>query len=162
MERELIKLAQELGHILQAKGLTIAIAESCTGGGICQLLTEIAGSSQWFERGFITYSNNSKVQMLGVKTQTIELYGAVSQQTAIEMAEGALKNSEADYVVSVTGIAGPEGGTLEKPVGTVFIALQNKTEMICYQKYFSGTRHEIRQKTIKFSLESLQTQIETA
>lgn len=155
MDNELITLASDLGHILQAKGLTIAIAESCTGGGICQLVTSCAGSSLWFERGFVTYSNNSKMQMLGVKPETLENFGAVSKETAQEMAEGALKHSEADYAVSVTGIAGPDGGSIEKPVGTVFIALQNAKQSICYEKHFSGTRHEIRQQSIRFALESL-------
>jgi nicotinamide-nucleotide amidase len=155
MDNELIKLASDLGHILQAKGLTIAIAESCTGGGICQLLTSCAGSSAWFERGFITYSNNSKIQMLGVKVETLKDFGAVSKETALEMVRGALENSEADYAISVTGIAGPNGGSMEKPIGTVFIALQNAVQSICHEKHFTGSRHEIRQQTVKFALEAL-------
>lgn len=155
MDKELIELAEQLGQTLRHKDLKLAIAESCTGGGICQLLTEIAGSSHWFERGFVTYSNNSKMQLLGVNSQTIDLYGAVSKQTALEMAQGTLRNSEADYALAVTGIAGPDGGSAEKPVGTVFIALQNPEQSISYKKHFIGTRHEIRQQAIKFSLESL-------
>lgn len=156
MDTELIHLAETVGQLLKKNFLTIAIAESCTGGGICQLLTEISGSSSWFECGFICYSNHSKSKMLGVKAETLENFGAVSKETAIEMAHGALKNSGADYTISVTGIAGPEGGSLEKPVGTVFIALQNKTTHRCYQMYFDGTRHEIRQQTIRFALTALQ------
>lgn len=155
MENELIKLAEHLGQTLRAGNLKLAIAESCTGGGICQLLTEIAGSSHWFECGFVTYSNNSKIQMLDVKRETIENFGAVSKETAIEMAQGALANSEADYTISVTGIAGPDGGSVEKPVGTVFIALQYGEQSICYKKHFSGNRHEIRQQSIKFAFEAM-------
>lgn len=155
MDKELIEIAEYLGQTLRARALKLAIAESCTGGGICQLLTSCAGSSHWFERGFITYSNNSKIQMLGVSPQILNLHGAVSRQIALDMALGALNNSEADYTVSVTGIAGPDGGSIEKPVGTVFIALQNGTQSFCYEKHFMGTRHEIRQQSIMFALKML-------
>lgn len=156
MDKELIKLAEHLGQTLRHKGLKLAIAESCSGGGICQVLTEIAGSSQWFECGFVCYSNTSKMRMLGVKTDTLKNFGAVSKQTAIEMVSGALRNSEADYAVSVTGIAGPEGGCVEKPVGTVFIALQSGDKCLCYEKHFEGTRHEVRRQAILFALKALQ------
>lgn len=155
MDNELIQLAENLGQFLTQKNLKIAIAESCTGGGICQLLTEIAGSSQWFECGFVCYSNTSKMKMLEVKAETLENFGAVSKETAIEMAQGALKNSEADYSVSVTGIAGPGGGSAKKPVGTVFIALQNAHKSVSYEKHFEGVRHEIRQQAILFALTAL-------
>ena len=152
MEFQLIQQAENLGQVLKGRGLKIALAESCTGGGICQLLTEIAGSSQWFECGFVTYSNASKIKMLGVKTETLATFGAVSQETALEMAQGAFTRSAADYTVSVTGIAGPDGGSVEKPVGTVFIALARSDSQRCYQQYFQGTRHDIRQQTIHFAL----------
>lgn len=155
MQNELINLATELGSCLQKKGAKLSVAESCTGGGICQLLTSCAGSSHWFECGFVSYSNDSKIKMLGVKPQTIAAFGAVSKETAMEMVLGALQYSNADYAISVTGIAGPDGGSVEKPVGTVFIALQNADKNVCYEKNFSGTRHEIRQQAIKFALEAL-------
>jgi nicotinamide-nucleotide amidase len=155
MDNELIHQAEILGQLLKSKGLKIAVAESCTGGGICQLLTEIPGSSAWFECGFITYSNLSKIKMLGVKPETLKNFGAVSKEVANEMAEGAFKNSEADYAVSVTGIAGPDGGSVQKPVGTVFIALQNSETNKCYKKNFAGNRHEVRQQAMLFSLGAL-------
>jgi nicotinamide-nucleotide amidase len=155
MNHELINLVTELGSMLQKKGLKLAVAESCTGGGICQLVTSCAGSSQWFDCGFVTYSNNAKIKMLGVKAETLALYGAVSQPTALEMAQGVLNNSEADCTIAVTGVAGPSGGSVEKPVGTVFIAVQNRQRAICYENHFVGTRHEIREQAIKFGLEAL-------
>lgn len=155
MNKELIELAEQLGQALSRKGLTLAIAESCTGGGICQLLTEIAGSSHWFERGFVCYSNHSKIQMLAVKPETLALYGAVSQETALEMVQGALTYSEANCSIAVTGIAGPGGGSIEKPVGTVFIALQTQAHKVCYEKHFNGNRHEIRLQTVNFAVDTM-------
>ncbi len=155
MDKELIELAEHLGQALSGKGLKLAIAESCTGGGICQVVTEIAGSSQWFECGFVCYSNTSKIRMLGVKADTLKNFGAVSQEIATEMAQGALTKSKTDYAVSVTGIAGPDGGSAAKPVGTVFVALQNANKSVCYEKHFEGVRHEIRQQAIVFVLKAL-------
>jgi nicotinamide-nucleotide amidase len=155
MDNELIELTENLGQSLQAQGLKLAVAESCTGGRICQLLTEIAGSSLWFDRGFICYSNNSKIQMLAVNKETIIRYGAVSKQTALEMAQGALNHSEADCAIAVTGIAGPGGGSLEKPVGTVFVALQNGKQSICYENHFNGMRHEVRLQTASIALNAM-------
>ncbi|MGZ4956675.1 MAG: CinA family protein, partial [Methylobacter sp.] len=115
MESELFKLAEQLGRLLKAGGKTLATAESCTGGWIAQAMTEVPGSSAWFDRGFVTYSNAAKVQMLSVSPQTLEQYGAVSAETASEMVAGALAHSDADVAIAVTGIAGPDGGTTEKP-----------------------------------------------
>jgi nicotinamide-nucleotide amidase len=156
MDNELLILAEQLGLRLKAGGKMLAVAESCTGGGIAQIITEIAGSSAWFDRGFVTYSNQSKVQMLDVKPATIETFGAVSEQTALEMVVGALKHSTADCACAVTGIAGPDGGSLEKPVGTVFIARcykQQAAEVV--RKYYVGSRHQIRTQTVKTALEWL-------
>lgn len=113
------QLAQQLGKSLQARQLKLTLAESCTGGMVAQYVTAIAGSSAWFDCGFVTYSNQSKQAMLGVSDLTLANYGAVSEQTAIEMAQGALQNSHAHIAGSITGIAGPDGGSLTKPVGTV-------------------------------------------
>ena len=150
---ELLGLPESLGKKLQAQGLKIAAAESCTGGGVCQLITEVAGSSQWFDRGFITYSNQSKIEILGVKAETLERYGAVSAEVALEMAQGALDNSDADCAIAITGIAGPSGGSLDKPVGTVFIAQIIKNQACECNKYlFDGDRLKIREQAMFYAL----------
>jgi nicotinamide-nucleotide amidase len=156
MESELFKLAEQLGRLLKASGKTIATAESCTGGWIAQTITEIPGSSAWFDRGFVTYSNAAKVQMLGISVQLLEDYGAVSAEAVTEMAAGALTHSNADIAVAVTGIAGPDGGTQEKPVGTVFIAWAHKNGAAkVVKKQFSGNRRQIRAQTVKSAIEGM-------
>lgn len=156
MENELIELAEQLGRLLKIKRLKIATAESCTGGWIAQVITEIPGSSAWFDRGFVTYSNASKIEMLGVARQTLEQFGAVSSETVQAMAKGALQNSDADLAIAVTGIAGPDGGTVEKPVGTVFIAfsgkgMPDKSALL----RLTGTRREVRVKTVELVLKGI-------
>jgi PncC family amidohydrolase len=141
--------------VLIDKGLRIAVAESCTGGLLSCKLTDIPGSSAYFDRGFITYSNLSKIEMLGVSKETIDEHGAVSSETALEMAKGALKNSSADIALAITGIAGPTGGTVKKPVGTVFIALAAKTKVNCQKYNFSGNRLEIREQASIAALKML-------
>lgn len=156
MESELFELAEQLGRLLKANGKKIATAESCTGGWIAQVITEVSGSSAWFDRGFVTYSNAAKVQMLGVSPQTLEKYGAVSAETATEMAAGALAHSDADVAVAVTGIAGPDGGTPEKPVGTVFIAWADKNgKFKVVRKQFTGNRRQTRAQTVKSAVEGM-------
>lgn len=142
--------------------MRLVTAESCTGGMIAAAMTDRSGSSAIFERGFVTYSNEAKIEELGVASATIESHGAVSEQTAREMALGALKNSHADIAVSVTGIAGPNGGTAEKPVGLVYIAvaLQNKAPLVT-KNNFDGNRESIRQATAEKALELLIDQLET-
>ncbi|MGR8999464.1 MAG: CinA family protein [Gammaproteobacteria bacterium] len=153
MDNELLELAQQLGRLLKSKEKKIATAESCTGGWIAQVITEVPGSSAWFDRGFVTYSNAAKMQMLGVKLETLEKYGAVSAQTATEMVIGVLTYSDADCAVAVTGIAGPDGGTAEKPVGTVFIAWAYKNQDVkVVQKKLTGDRHQIRRQTVQIAL----------
>ncbi len=115
-------LAIQVGAALKSHGLRLVTAESCTGGGVAQLVTDVAGSSAWFDRGFITYSNLSKQQMLDVKSETLNAFGAVSELTVREMVAGALQNSSAQVAVAISGIAGPGGGSEEKPVGTVWFA----------------------------------------
>ncbi|MBW2646018.1 MAG: CinA family protein [Deltaproteobacteria bacterium] len=137
-------LEKEVAHILLSQKLTIAVAESCTGGLIASRLTNISGSSAFFERGAVTYSNLSKTEMLGVPKEVIETYGAVSEQTAKAMAEGIRTRSRTDLGLSVTGIAGPTGGTPGKPVGTVFIALASDKGTECQQHFFQGDRSAIR------------------
>jgi nicotinamide-nucleotide amidase len=156
MDNELFELAQQLGRLLKSNEKKIAIAESCTGGWIAQIITEVPGSSAWFDRGFVTYSNAAKMQMLGVKPETLEKYGAVSAQTATEMVNGALAHSDADCAISVTGIAGPDGGTEQKPVGTVFIAWAYKNEDVkVVHRKLTGDRHQIRRQTVKIALEGV-------
>jgi nicotinamide-nucleotide amidase len=143
----LATLAVELGEALKARNLSLALAESCTGGLVAATITDIAGSSAWFDRGFITYSNASKIEMLGVRTETLEKFGAVSEQTATVMAHGALKNSHAQIAGSITGIAGPDGGSKEKPVGTVCFAwVGTKLPLSTTTKRFFGNRQEVRQQ----------------
>jgi nicotinamide-nucleotide amidase len=149
---ELENLAAELGATLKARGFTLALAESCTGGMVAQAITSIAGSSAWFDRSFVTYSNAAKIEMLGVSPATLEKFGAVSEEVAKEMALGCLKscvlrNNHAQIAGSITGIAGPDGGSDEKPVGTVCFAWTGTnipTEAIT--KKFIGNREEIRQQ----------------
>jgi nicotinamide-nucleotide amidase len=143
----LTTLAIELGEVLKARNLTLALAESCTGGLVAATVTDIAGSSAWFDCGFVTYSNESKIEMLGVRAETLEKYGAVSEQIATVMAHGALKNSHAQIAGSITGIAGPDGGSKEKPVGTVCFAwVGSKLPLSTTTKRFFGNRQEVRQQ----------------
>ncbi|MDO9161070.1 MAG: CinA family protein [Methylococcaceae bacterium] len=149
MSDTLIGLAEQLGHFLKTNNQKIATAESCTGGWIAQCITEVPGCSTWFDRGFVTYSNAAKMQMLGVLPETLLVHGAVSAETALEMVTGALANSEADCAIAVTGIAGPDGGSTEKPVGTVYIAWQTKNQAAKIKKmFFTGSRQQIREQTV--------------
>ncbi len=134
-----------------------AVAESCTGGMVSAALTEISGASEVFERGFITYSNLSKTELLGVDAALIKKYGAVSKETATAMAEGALKNSDADMAVAITGVAGPDGGTKEKPVGLVYIALAMRDETTAEEHRFTGNRNAVRSGAALRALELLES-----
>ena len=145
---------QLAGH-LQRQGWWLSCAESCTGGGIAQALTDVAGSSAWFDRGFVSYSNQAKQEMLGVSADTLTAYGAVSRETAIEMAAGALAHSAAQLSVAVTGIAGPGGGTAEKPVGTVWIAWASGDQVDAVCERFSGDRAAVRAATVDAALRGL-------
>ena len=149
------KLVESLSITLKEQNLMLATAESCTGGLIASAITERPGSSAVFERGFVTYSNQSKQDMLSVCAETLETYGAVSSQTAEEMAVGALKNSKANLAVSVTGIAGPDGGSEEKPVGSVYIGLANANRSRSIKKRLEGNRTTIRNKTLILALNEL-------
>ncbi|MEE9331379.1 MAG: nicotinamide-nucleotide amidohydrolase family protein [Methylophilaceae bacterium] len=145
----LSNLSAELGQTLQKCGYVLSLAESCTGGMVSATITNTAGSSTWFDRGFITYSNVSKQEMLGVSANTLEQFGAVSENTAEEMALGAIKRSPADIAVSITGIAGPGGGSTQKPVGTVCFAWGIKNgRLITGTEHFTGNRQAIRQQAV--------------
>ena len=153
---ELLKLAEDFAKCMLAKQLRLVTAESCTGGWIAQTVTSIAGSSAWFDRGFVTYSNQAKIQMLGVQHGTLLEFGAVSEQTAIEMAAGALKHSNADVAVSVTGIAGPSGGSVDKPVGTVCFGCVGKNfTTTASMQQFSGDRTQVRRQAVSYALREL-------
>lgn len=156
MERTLIEIAQELGQALQARRLLVTTAESCTGGWVGQAITAIAGSSEWFERGFVSYSDTAKQEMLGVSEQTLRQYGAVSEETALEMAEGALRFSHAHLSLAVTGIAGPTGATPDKPIGLVWIAWSSlQLPPKAKKAYFSGDRDQIRQQAVALAMTGL-------
>lgn len=162
----LSNLAGQLGEVLKAKKLTLVTAESCTGGLVATTITSIPGSSDYFERGFITYSNQSKMEMLGVAEQTLLQYGAVSEPTARAMAEGALKYSHANVSIAITGVAGPGGGTIEKPVGTVCFAWALKSTNVgensmnflatkVIAQHFTGDRNQVRLQATEFALQEL-------
>ncbi len=148
--------AEQLAGMFLKTSSKLVTAESCTGGGLAEILTRIPGSSAWFERGFVTYSNESKHEMLSVPLETLEQFGAVSEETASAMAKGAVENSRADYGVAITGIAGPDGGTDSKPVGTVCFAWYernagNITTHIC----FDGDRLRIREQACMLAMQGL-------
>ncbi|MCB1935538.1 MAG: CinA family protein [Nitrosomonas sp.] len=146
-------LAKAVGEKLKSDGLYLVSAESCTGGWLGQAITTIAGSSEWYDRGFITYSNLSKNEMLQVSFSTLNQYGAVSVEVAQEMALGALKNSHAQISVAITGIAGPGGGSDTKPVGTVCFAWTLKNELTNRKQFlFEGNREAVRQQAVKIAL----------
>ena len=148
-------LTQRLATQLLAKRQSVCTAESCTGGLIAKTFTDLAGSSDWFECGFVTYSNAAKTDMLAVPASLIEDYGAVSEAVATAMASGALRHSQADYAVAVTGVAGPGGGSDDKPVGTVWIALASAEQMIARRYQFDGDRQAVRAATMQTALELL-------
>ena len=144
--------AKKLTELLISKNMSIAVAESCTGGLLSSSLASIPGASSYFNCGFITYSNESKIKMLNVDSQTIELFGAVSERVAFEMAVGAGQHSQSDLAISVTGIAGPSGGTAEKPVGMVCFGFYVEGEVSTTTQFFSGVRSEIVSESITFAL----------
>ncbi|WP_047552782.1 CinA family protein [Methylotenera sp. G11] len=158
----LSEAAAQLGLALKSRGLMLTMAESCTGGLVAEAITGVAGSSAWFDRGFVTYSNAAKTDMLGVPTQTIEKFGAVSEQTAAAMAAGALRNSIAHIAGSITGIAGPDGGSAEKPVGTVCFAWADiHLPVTTSTHHFHGDRNVIRQQAAIFMMAGLIERLNT-
>ncbi|MEM0912940.1 MAG: CinA family protein [Pseudomonadota bacterium] len=162
-----IALATKLGELLFEQKKTVTTAESCTGGGIAQAITEVAGASQWFNQGFVTYSNSAKHHTIKVNEETLEKYGAVSDKTVEEMAVGALSVADADIAVSVSGIAGPSGGSADKPVGLVWFGIALRTrpsteqnqatalDVKSFKHVFTGGRSEVREKTVNTALEKL-------
>ncbi|HEV7814711.1 MAG TPA: CinA family protein [Janthinobacterium sp.] len=155
MTNDILDLAARLGQALQAKGLLLVTAESCTGGGVAQAVTEIAGSTGWFDCGFVSYSNASKTELLEVPAALIAQHGSVSEEVAAAMAEGALANSNAHVAVSTTGIAGPSGAVPGKPVGTVCFGWANNDSVHTERLVFSGDRHAVREQTVAHALQGL-------
>ncbi|MGE5652068.1 CinA family protein [Noviherbaspirillum sp. UKPF54] len=156
---DMMDLAARVGRALQEKSLLLTTAESCTGGGVSQLITEIAGSSEWFDCGFVTYSNASKSELLDVSPALIAQFGTVSEEVAGAMAEGALANSNAHVALSTTGIAGPGGAVPGKPVGTVCFAWSiernNHQHTYTERHVYSGDRQAVRQQTVMHALQGL-------
>jgi nicotinamide-nucleotide amidase len=155
MQNDILELASRVGKLLEAKGLLLATAESCTGGGISQAVTEIPGSTGWFERGFVTYSNAAKTDMLDVPAALIAQFGSVSVEVCGAMAEGAVTNSNADVAVSTTGIAGPTGAVPGKPVGTVCFAWSKGATTYTERLVFQGDRRAVREQTVAHALAGL-------
>ena len=164
-DEKLATLADNVGQTLQQRQLRVTTAESCTGGWIAKLFTDIAGSSTWFERGFVTYSNESKQDMLGVTSSVLHSYGAVSEETVIEMAKGALTHSQADVSVAISGIAGPGGGTPQKPIGLVWFAWagtkagKSMRTVVSRQQYFDGDRDAVRRQAVAYALMGILEQL---
>ena len=163
MNADLVALSEAVGAACRQRRLLLATAESCTGGWAAQVITHTAGSSAWFERGFVTYSNEAKIQVLGVRPETLQGFGAVSPETAAEMAAGALKNSKAMIALSITGIAGPTGGSPGKPVGTVCFAwCRVGAEAATETAVFAGDREAVRRQAVVHALRGLLLRLDAA
>jgi len=148
-------LARKVGDALKARGLKLVTAESCTGGWVAMALTAIAGSSDWFERGYVTYSNEAKREALGVSADTLARHGAVSEKTAREMAAGALARSHGQVALSITGVAGPTGGSADKPVGTVCFAWADGSNILSETRRFDGDRESVRRQSVVHALQGV-------
>jgi nicotinamide-nucleotide amidase len=157
--QSITSIAERVGNQLLQKKAKITTAESCTGGGIAEAITATAGSSQWFEYGYITYANRAKKQLLNVSQKTLDAYGAVSEQVVEQMAVGAIHSSGANYAIAVSGIAGPDGGSAEKPVGTVWVCWITPETTRVEQYQLQGDRQAVREQVIKISLQELLHQL---
>ena len=149
------ELAKTLGERLKRSGDMLVAAESCTGGWAAQAVTSVAGSSDWFERGYVTYSNAAKEELLGVRSDTLKKHGAVSEETAREMAQGALERGKGTIALAITGVAGPSGGSREKPVGMVCFAWATKRGVTVETKRFSGDRESVRRQSVIHALQGV-------
>lgn len=149
-------LAERIGRTLESKGLTLAVAESCTGGKLGDAVTEVPGSSSYFLGGVISYSNDAKKELLGVSSETLESKGAVSEEVAIQMARAVRGLFGADIGVGITGIAGPSGGTPQKPVGLVYIAVASASRTACTRSVFDGPRPEVKSRSVAKAIEMLE------
>jgi nicotinamide-nucleotide amidase len=151
----MLALAKRVGKALKRKSLFLVTAESCTGGWAAQAVTAVAGSSDWFERGYVAYSNAAKRELLGVRLDTLKRFGAVSEQTARAMAQGALRRSRARVALAITGIAGPAGGTRQKPVGTVCFAWAQGRKLRSETRRFAGDREQVRRRSVIHALQGV-------
>ena len=159
MHSEIYHLSEQLGRAPWQKSATVTSAESCTGGGVAQAITAVAGSSAWFERSFVTYANSAKQEMLGVDGALLKEHGAVSEPVVISMVKGAARLARADYAVAISGIAGPDGGSEDKPVGTVWFAWRSPNGVVARKYLLSGGRHSVREQAVKISLQELLHQV---
>ncbi|MDG1819976.1 MAG: nicotinamide-nucleotide amidase [Porticoccaceae bacterium] len=159
MYNEIYHLSEQLGRALEQKNATVTSAESCTGGGVAQAITAVAGSSGWFNRSFVTYANSAKQEMLGVEVALLEEHGAVSEPVVLAMVKGAARLASADYAVAISGIAGPGGGSADKPVGTVWFAWLSPDRVIARKYHLSGDRNLVREQAVKISLQELLHQV---
>jgi len=158
---DLQQQVRQMGDVLVRQGLMLATAESCTGGWVAQELTAVVGSSAWFERGFVTYSNEAKQEMLAVSADTLAQFGAVSEEVVVEMALGALEHSRAQLAVAISGVAGPGGGSIEKPVGTVcFSWARQGGEVISRSFHFEGDRKAVRRQAVVMAIHGLRDLID--
>jgi nicotinamide-nucleotide amidase len=156
METDIKTVISHVAELLSANEQRLAVAESCTGGWLAKVCTDLPGSSEWFDRGFVTYSNEAKHDMLGVLVATIETHGAVSAKTVEQMVSGALSHSRADWAIAVSGVAGPGGGSEVNPVGSVWFAWMKKDQKAkTIKKIFPGDREQVRQQSVEFALEEL-------
>ncbi|KML65691.1 nicotinamide-nucleotide amidase [Pectobacterium peruviense] len=155
-EADILRLSALVGEKLKARGATLTCAESCTGGWLAKSITDVAGSSGWFDYGFVTYSNLAKQRLVNVSADTLERHGAVSENVVNEMAAGALQAADADFSVSISGVAGPDGGTEEKPVGTVWFGFTDKQGgAFARTMRFNGDRNAVRLQSVHFALQTV-------
>jgi nicotinamide-nucleotide amidase len=159
MNQSIYDLATQVGEALSLRGASLTLAESCTGGGVAHAITAVPGSSGWFGAGFVTYANSAKHKLLGVSAQTLTEEGAVSESVVVAMAQGALKAADADYAIALSGIAGPGGGSADKPVGTVWFCWAGPEGVVSRRYLLSGTRDQVREQAITISLKELLHQI---
>ena len=155
-EQELRYLAEQLGQCLKAKGMKLASAESCTGGWLAKIITDIPGSSEWFTGSVVCYSNESKTSLLGVSEHALNEFGAVSGETVLEMSDGLFAHTDADVAVSISGIAGPDGGSEDKPVGLVWLSWGKRDKSVFANPFnFAGDREDVRKRSIEQALNNL-------
>jgi nicotinamide-nucleotide amidase len=159
MNKSIYALAAQVGEALAQQGASLTLAESCTGGGVAHAITAVPGSSGWFGAGFVTYANSAKQKLLGVSADTLAEEGAVSESVVVAMAQGALEAAGADYAVALSGIAGPGGGSADKPVGTVWFCWAGPEAIVSRNYLLSGTRDQVREQAITISLKELLHQI---
>jgi nicotinamide-nucleotide amidase len=159
MNTEINQLSTQLGEALLSKKAIVTTAESCTGGGVAQAITDIAGSSQWFHCGYITYANHAKYDTLGVSAELLAAQGAVCESVVIEMARGAAHKAKADYAIAISGVAGPTGGSSNKPVGTVWFACLGPQGIRAVKHQLGGDRKAVREQSVKISLQQLLHQV---